>query len=913
MSSRSVYGVSVDSRSRNVDEADNKYTIQLFRTLDRVKTVQLGSFQFTDDRYAFDSGAELKYSEPITIPADTYLRFEETVTTYTKATRGQSQTVRRVAMLLPPTMNQITAIAGNVVTAASDTGLFFGVTYYPEAGLRMSVVGADFPQDIASFVTPTFPTDSGPLLTSATTVPPYVTTSSNAFTYATNYLTELSGGVGSTDLRHFSAGAYTSYIHAPKPTLVELFLMLNAAASAMTTRTDITDTVTNATNATPIVVTTTAANGLVTGDEVVISGVTGNTASNGTWLIVGVTTSSFQLVGSVGNGAYAGGGAMLSPQQLYVPAIFGFDNNDNTVVCTAPTRVIDGPLTTITRKLRLIDSLASLLGFNDVNLDPVAVANVPTTIIRSVDLKTGTFLSSEIRDNTAYRLNAGDFTDKTAANRTLYFIMPVGIADSVVVDYGRYDGTQLAAFLTSVLIPVPNQITVTYNATNGTFTFTQSVGLSFGLDFAQASELMCERFGFDAFVYTGSSSSTSVRRAVFGVSSTSTFPENEYALMVDETNRHFTFRTEAPIMIHTVSGTNAPNVDSQWSPLAGNLLPFAHHFQPGDILVAKRPTLSSTQAGAKNITVATNASPIAITTGAAHGLTTGDSVTIQLVEGNTATNGTWIVTVTGGTNFTLDTSTGNGTYATGTGEWWTNVSFVTGTQKPSAIYTVVVQDVWDASTATPLLKLQPTASIFSTQDTGTVSRDTLGQASVPGDTDARIILSSARRNVFMLHLEHPAGAPDTFGFPAVAWPPSEKTTISASTAGTKTLRSFPAYDASTLSVPVSGSYTSPFSWNLLPPDYMVIVLRVTCASNDIHTHSYRGNTFPIFAKLLITFPYINVSEEMLFTTFAAHARIKSMGIEFQNPDGTLVEFNGRPHTFTLLFTVEEDSVVLPCF
>jgi hypothetical protein len=64
------------------------------------------------------------------------------------------------------------------------------------------------------------------------------------------------------------------------------------------------------------------------------------------------------------------------------------------------------------------------------------------------------------------------------------------------------------------------------------------------------------------------------------------------------------------------------------------------------------------------VSAATNASPIAVTT-ATHGLTTGDTVYISGVTGNTAANGQWQVTVTGGTTFTLDGSTGNGTYGTG--------------------------------------------------------------------------------------------------------------------------------------------------------------------------------------------------------------------------------------------------------
>lgn len=61
---------------------------------------------------------------------------------------------------------------------------------------------------------------------------------------------------------------------------------------------------------------------------------------------------------------------------------------------------------------------------------------------------------------------------------------------------------------------------------------------------------------------------------------------------------------------------------------------------------------------------ASNASPILIGS-AAHGLVTGDAVTISGVLGNTAANGTFTVTVTNSTHFQLDGSTGNGTYTGG--------------------------------------------------------------------------------------------------------------------------------------------------------------------------------------------------------------------------------------------------------
>jgi len=65
--------------------------------------------------------------------------------------------------------------------------------------------------------------------------------------------------------------------------------------------------ITAATNATPIDITT-AAHGFTTGDVIDIWGVTPNTAANGRWTITVVSSTTFSLDGSVGNGATAAAG-----------------------------------------------------------------------------------------------------------------------------------------------------------------------------------------------------------------------------------------------------------------------------------------------------------------------------------------------------------------------------------------------------------------------------------------------------------------------------------------------------------------------------------------------------------------------------------------------------------------------------
>lgn len=67
-------------------------------------------------------------------------------------------------------------------------------------------------------------------------------------------------------------------------------------------------TVTGATNATPIEITTTASHGFSTLDYVHVLNVGGNTAANGDWVITVTAANKFTLTSSVGNGNYTSGG-----------------------------------------------------------------------------------------------------------------------------------------------------------------------------------------------------------------------------------------------------------------------------------------------------------------------------------------------------------------------------------------------------------------------------------------------------------------------------------------------------------------------------------------------------------------------------------------------------------------------------
>lgn len=69
--------------------------------------------------------------------------------------------------------------------------------------------------------------------------------------------------------------------------------------------------------------------------------------------------------------------------------------------------------------------------------------------------------------------------------------------------------------------------------------------------------------------------------------------------------------------------------------------------------------------GTVAVSAASDLTPIQVTTGTPHGLQTGDMVQIREVQGNTAANGVYEVSVVDGSNVLLVGSVGNGAYTTG--------------------------------------------------------------------------------------------------------------------------------------------------------------------------------------------------------------------------------------------------------
>lgn len=125
-------------------------------------------------------------------------------------------------------------------------------------------------------------------------------------------------------LRNATAGTTWGTIDGVTPAKGDRFLFADNAVSAnvdygiyaVTQLGDAAQTITGATNATPIVLTV-AGHGYATDDEVSVASVGGNTAANGNFVITKIDADTFSLNGSAGTGLssgnYTGGGTVYRP------------------------------------------------------------------------------------------------------------------------------------------------------------------------------------------------------------------------------------------------------------------------------------------------------------------------------------------------------------------------------------------------------------------------------------------------------------------------------------------------------------------------------------------------------------------------------------------------------------------------
>ena len=245
-----------------------------------------------------------------------------------------------------------------------------------------------------------------------------------------------------------------------------------------------TKTVTGATNATPIVVTTSTPHNVKTNEIIRVSGVGGNTAANGDWIAGAVTSTTVALLAypggtnSTGSGAYTSGGSLISkgfgitvpvPNDLTDMMRAGMTNvpfeaslDRDAYLMYTKLDVNDGSATGTLTVEDLTVTGNTILGdasTDDLTVMADAVFNGQTSIFDSAS--TATFQGVTGLDGTTTVGVNGTFI----LNGKMRIKDPYYAADAnITLDTATGSGAQCIVFLTS---PAANR-TVTLRQTTGT-------------------------------------------------------------------------------------------------------------------------------------------------------------------------------------------------------------------------------------------------------------------------------------------------------------------------------------------------------------------------------------------------------------------------------------------------------------
>lgn len=208
-----------------------------------------------------------------------------------------------------------------------------------------------------------------------------------------------------------------------------------------------------------------------------------------------------------------------------------------------------------------------------------------------------------------------------------------------------------------------------------------------------------------------------------------------------------------------------------------------------------------------------------------------------------------------------------------------------------SVLTVIVDAAWPGTNGlNTYVTLKPTASILAINGLGQPTANVYFQ------------LTPIHRYVTEFIFSNPQAAAELLGFP--------KQTLPVNTSLNQIMNAdepnvyFLASGGGLFGLGAASSFTGPFVYNLLGPDYILMRLLDDCDANTSNEHSYLEKSWNILAKMYLRPNYQHISEEMLHVAFAGMKRVSSLFVEFLNPDGSLVDFNGRDHTYSLLFTAE---------
>jgi hypothetical protein len=413
--------------------------------------------------------------------------------------------------------------------------------------------------------------------------------------------------------------------------------------------------VTAASNTTPIQinVSVSAVSYFETGQQVTITGVTGNTAANGTWVITRIGAGIFTLNGSSGNGTYTGSGTA---------SVIGYTGGNNTgansrILLQSPhasgwqARFAIEPFNTGA----VLPYSSAAVGLNGTPQGDFPVGGITTHMAQ--------FLNAYAPSNTPYQYTIPGASNETDAPRITVVGDDTG---RNVFLYARIQAAGTNGVLTfglpenepNPLPPNSNRIFV-YGSINANTLDWGGIQMRFGVFNNNCG-----------FAYRDINPEIACIAGLINADGVTVGAVPNYSSNAGDCP--FTGTTELipweiwsgvatdPVsgaLPYPASGATVYTVDPRFMGTAPFIRQGRTNF--GSFTLSTENTASFT------VNNATNASPIQITTTATNSLVTGQTVVISGVLGNTAANGTFVVTRIDGTNFTLNGTTGNGNYTSG--------------------------------------------------------------------------------------------------------------------------------------------------------------------------------------------------------------------------------------------------------
>ena len=449
--------------------------------------------------------------------------------------------------------------------------------------------------------------------------------------------------------------------------------------------------ITAASNTSPITITTAQPHGYVSGAPVSISGVGGNTAANGTFTITVTGANMFTLASSTGNGAYTSGGAAVvslsgnpiltsssvspTPEQNAITAALALSANDIAAILA---------FTGASNALSL-DTLNTLLSYQRL---AASLSLDISDLILWIQLCAATPFGAEIPVIAA--TNASPISITTS--------VPHGLQTNAQVSIAGVSGNAAANGTFTITVTGPTTFTlkgatgsgnwtgggaVAVNAPSDTLEFLRRLAVlsATGIALHDLDYLLRNQSVSQSSIAFTAVQATAALQAIRDAIASLPIPAPlqvtgaSYAspIAITTATAHG-LETGAQVSITGVGGNT--NANGTFTITIVNATSFTLDGSAGNGAWTSGGIVTPSY----QVTGASNASPIAITTATAHGLETGAQVSITGVGGNTNANGTFTITTVNATSFTLNGSAGNGA--------WTSGGIVTPTYYPSTIQTI---------------------------------------------------------------------------------------------------------------------------------------------------------------------------------------------------------------------------------